>query len=41
MDDGYSINDEEIEGGDMPGQGSAGGWNHFWNKWRMRFDIGT
>ena len=27
MDDGYSINDEEIEGGDMPGQRSAGGWN--------------
>ena len=27
MDDGYNINDEEIEGGDMPGQGSAGGWN--------------
>ena len=27
MDDGYSIHDDEIEGGDMPGQGSAGRWN--------------
>ena len=27
MDDGYSIHDDEIEGGDMPGQGSTGRWN--------------
>ena len=27
MDDGYSLNDDGVEGGDMPGPGSAGRWN--------------
>ena len=27
MDDGYSVVDDDIEGGDMPGPGSAGRWN--------------
>ena len=27
MDDGYSLNDDGDEGGDMPGPGSAGRWN--------------